>query len=223
MRAEYTMITGATGGLGGAFVRLAAKSGENLILTGRYEGKLRLIKEKALAENAGIDVRIFACDLAEESERSAMMKKIAEEGWKIGRLVNVAGADIQKSFEEYTQEKFLFNAASISRRLRRCADLPSAIGQKSWKSSIFPACRGFVPCPISPFTAPAKSGFDLLFGGAERGDEGKGGKGDGGAAPARCPPRRREGTDCGTGRVGKARCKISRIRSRKKPARGGEK
>ena len=100
MRAEYTMITGATGGLGGAFVRLAAKSGENLILTGRYEGKLRLIKEKALAENAGIDVRIFACDLAEESERSAMMKKIAEEGWKIGRLVNVAGADIQKSFEE---------------------------------------------------------------------------------------------------------------------------
>lgn len=108
MRAEYTMITGATGGLGGAFVRLAAKSGENLILTGRYEGKLRLIKEKALAENAGIDVRIFACDLAEESERSAMMKKIAEEGWKIGRLVNVAGADIQKSFEEYTQEKISF-------------------------------------------------------------------------------------------------------------------
>ena len=54
------------------------------------------------------------------------------------------------------RKKFLFNAASISRRLRRCADLPSAIGQKSWKSSIFPACRGFVPCPISPFTAPQK-------------------------------------------------------------------
>lgn len=108
MKEEYTMITGATGGLGGAFVRLAAINGENLILTGRYEEKLRLIKEKALAENAGIDVRIFACDLTKETERISMMEKIEEERLKIARLINVAGADIQKSFEEYTQEKISF-------------------------------------------------------------------------------------------------------------------
>lgn len=108
MNEVYTMITGATGGLGGAFVRLAVKNGENLILTGRHEEKLRLLKEKILAENTGTDVRIFAVDLSESGGREAMIGQIAAEHLKIGRLINVAGADIQKAFSEYTQEKLCF-------------------------------------------------------------------------------------------------------------------
>ncbi len=108
MNEVYTMITGATGGLGGAFVRLAVKNGENLILTGRHEEKLRLLKEKILAENTGTDVRIFAVDLSDEGSREAMIGQIAAEHLKIGRLINVAGADIQKAFAEYTQEKLCF-------------------------------------------------------------------------------------------------------------------
>ncbi len=104
----YTMITGATGGLGEAFVRIAAKNGENLILTGRYEGKLRLLKEKILAEHTGIDVRIYAADLSDAAGRTSMMRAIAEAHLKIARLINVAGADIQKPFSDYTQEKIAF-------------------------------------------------------------------------------------------------------------------
>ena len=118
----YTMITGATGGLGRAFVRLAAGNGENLILTGRSEEKLRLLKEKVLAENLGSDVRIFAADLSDGQGRDALMKYLAGEKLTIGRLVNVAGADIQKPFVEYTQEKISFQcrvnfeaAAALSR------------------------------------------------------------------------------------------------------------
>ena len=108
MNEVYTMITGATGGLGGAFVRLAVKNGENLILTGRHEEKLRLLKEKILAENTGADVRIFAVDLSDEGSREETIRQIAAEHLKIGRLINVAGADIQKAFAEYTQEKLCF-------------------------------------------------------------------------------------------------------------------
>lgn len=108
MNEVYTMITGATGGLGGAFVRLAVKNGENLILTGRHEEKLRLLKEKILAENTGTDVRIFAVDLSDEGSREETIRQIAAEHLKIGRLINVAGADIQKAFAEYTQEKLCF-------------------------------------------------------------------------------------------------------------------
>lgn len=108
MNEVYTMITGATGGLGGAFVRLAVKNGENLILTGRHEEKLRLLKEKILAENTGTDVRIFAVDLSDEGSREETIRQIAAEHLKIGRLINVAGADIQKAFTEYTQEKLCF-------------------------------------------------------------------------------------------------------------------
>ena len=128
----YTMITGATGGLGEAFVRIAAKNGENLILSGRYEGKLRLLKEKILAEHTGIDVLIYAADLSDAASRASMMRAIAEAHLKIARLINVAGADIQKPFSDYTQ--------CSTRRKRQ-------------KLSIFPAFRGSVPCPILPFTA----------------------------------------------------------------------
>jgi hypothetical protein len=104
----YTMITGACGGLGGAFVRLAAENGDNLILTGRSEEKLRLLKETLSVEYGGADIRIFAADLSNEGSRVAMTDKIAAEGLKIGRLINVAGADIQKPFSQYTQEKISF-------------------------------------------------------------------------------------------------------------------
>ena len=49
----YTLITGATGGLGSAFAHRLIRDGENLILTGRSEEKLRLLKEKLLCENGG--------------------------------------------------------------------------------------------------------------------------------------------------------------------------
>ena len=117
MNEVYTMITGATGGLGGAFVRLAVKNGENLILTGRHEEKLRLLKEKILAENTGADVRIFAVDLSDEGSREETIRQIAAEHLKIGRLINVAGADIQKAFAEYTQEKLCFQCrVNLERR-----------------------------------------------------------------------------------------------------------
>lgn len=104
----YTMITGATGGLGGAFASLSAERGDNLILTGRSEEKLRALRDKILSKYDGIDVRIFAADLSDEGSREAMTAKILAEGSRIGRLINVAGADIQKPFREYTQEKIAF-------------------------------------------------------------------------------------------------------------------
>lgn len=107
MDRAYTMITGATGGLGGAFVSLAAANGENLILTGRSEEKLRTLKE-SLARKTSSDIKIFAADLSDEGSRAAMIVKIADEGLRIARLVNAAGADIQKPFCDYTQEKIAF-------------------------------------------------------------------------------------------------------------------
>lgn len=108
MEDGYTMITGATGGLGGAFVRAALRRGDKLILTGRSEDKLLALKNEILSRRKEADVRIFAADLSREEDRRAMTERIASENLKISRLVNVAGADIQKAFSEYTQEKIVF-------------------------------------------------------------------------------------------------------------------
>ncbi len=105
---DYALVTGATGGLGKAFVLALAKRGYDLILTGRSEEKLQAIRARAKTENPDVKVWTFAADLADEGGRYALTSKIAAHGFRISLLVNVAGADIQKAFSAYSQEKIAF-------------------------------------------------------------------------------------------------------------------
>lgn len=108
----FNVITGATGGLGGAFVELLAERGEPLILTGRSEEKLATLKAKLLEKYQGLTVECFACDLTDETERKLFIydikKACVEYNMPVFRLINVAGADIQKGLRDYTQEKISF-------------------------------------------------------------------------------------------------------------------
>ena len=104
---KYALITGATGGLGKAFVFALAKKGYALLLTGRNEEKLIALKEEVESEY-GVETHLYPANLDCEEERNAMMEKIKADGYAINMLVNVAGADIQKGVSEYTQEKIAF-------------------------------------------------------------------------------------------------------------------
>lgn len=105
---NYTLITGACGGLGGAFVRVLAEKGEALFLTGRSEEKLKALSEKLREEFPDLQVKYHACDLTSEDDRKAFFDYADEEGITLSRLVYVAGVDTQKAFENYTQEKIVF-------------------------------------------------------------------------------------------------------------------
>lgn len=106
---KYALITGATGGLGQAFAFTLAKRGYNLIITGRTENKLNdlslRIKEKYAVETLG-----FALDLTDDLARNEFFDTVKNTGVKISLLACVAGADIQKGFAQYTQEKITFQA-----------------------------------------------------------------------------------------------------------------
>jgi short-subunit dehydrogenase len=104
---EYAWITGATGCLGQAFVYLLAKRDKHLLLTGRSMEKLQALQMDLRGKYPSIDVRIFACDLANEEDRSKMFADISKQNLSINLLVNVAGADVQKALEKYTQEKLV--------------------------------------------------------------------------------------------------------------------
>ena len=104
----YALITGATGGLGKAFAHTLAKRGARLILTGRSEEKLIALKNELLTKYAVSEVLYFAADLADEAGRGALMSQIKTKACAIRLLVNAAGADVQKPFAEYTQEKLIF-------------------------------------------------------------------------------------------------------------------
>ena len=101
----YALVTGATGGLGRAFVFTLARRGYDMLLTGRDEQKLHDLREEAKAINPSVKVWTFVVDLADEGGRYALNSKISAHGFKISLLVNVAGVDIQKGLSEYTQEK----------------------------------------------------------------------------------------------------------------------
>ncbi|MBQ8295770.1 MAG: SDR family NAD(P)-dependent oxidoreductase [Clostridia bacterium] len=104
----YAWITGATGGLGKAFVWAAAKRGYDLCLTGRSEEKLKGLQQEIAVLYPQTDVKIFAADLSNERDRASLMAQIEAQGLRIGLLANVAGADVQKGLTAYTQEKIAF-------------------------------------------------------------------------------------------------------------------
>ena len=104
---KFALITGATGGLGKAFVTALAKRGYGLLLTGRSADKLQDLASET-NKTYGVEVRYYPADLANEGDRCAMMEKIAAENLRISLLANVAGADVQKGLDAYTQEKISF-------------------------------------------------------------------------------------------------------------------
>lgn len=105
---EYTFITGATGGIGKAFAEYYAAKGCNLYVTGRSDEKLINLKTRLLEINPNISVVYRSADLTNEQSRNGLFEYADDLGLYITRLVNVAGADIQKAFINYTEEKVLF-------------------------------------------------------------------------------------------------------------------
>ena len=104
---EYTVITGACGGLGGAFTETLAAQGENLLLIGRDMRRLEDLRT-SLSARYGLTARVYALDLTDTAQILAFEEYLKENGICVCRLINAAGADIQKPFAEYTQEKIAF-------------------------------------------------------------------------------------------------------------------
>jgi uncharacterized protein len=99
----YTMITGATGGLGKAFAVECAARGENLYLTDLRTDALAQLAT-ALRRAYRIDARSRACDLTDERQRCDLFAALAQEGASFGKLVNVAGGDAEGLFAEQTRD-----------------------------------------------------------------------------------------------------------------------
>ncbi len=105
---RYTLITGACGGLGGAFCELLASRGEPLYLTGRSESRLQTLCERLRERYPALPVKYGVCDLTDGQSRRAFFARADEEGARFSRLIYAAGADIQKAFEKYDDEKLVF-------------------------------------------------------------------------------------------------------------------
>ncbi len=104
MSKTYTIITGASSGIGEACAREQAGQGKNLILVARRKDRLEKLKTE-LEKECGVSVKVFGVDLGETKNIEAFFKDIADES--IEALINNAGLALGKSsFEDYGWEDF---------------------------------------------------------------------------------------------------------------------
>lgn len=104
---NYTLITGATGGLGKAFVKEFAKLGHNLFLTGTTTAKLESLKSEILSENETLNIITFACDLSKSEDRDLLIGYIDSQGICIDYLVNNAGYITEGSIAKANSETLM--------------------------------------------------------------------------------------------------------------------
>ncbi|MEM8581598.1 MAG: SDR family oxidoreductase [Pseudomonadota bacterium] len=97
----YTLITGASQGIGEEFARLAAEKGHNLIISARNEAALNTLAQELSAE---VDVVVLSADLSEPSAAQALWEA-ASEGRHINRLINNAGYGLSGPITAFTADE----------------------------------------------------------------------------------------------------------------------
>ena len=100
----YTLITGASSGIGQAFAKEYAKRGDNLILIARSKDKLLNLKE-LLESTYTIDVQIINYDLSQEKAGFTIYQIIKENGWTVNKCISSAGFATNGNVVETDWEK----------------------------------------------------------------------------------------------------------------------
>ncbi|MBA4383186.1 MAG: short-chain dehydrogenase [Anaerolinea sp.] len=159
---SYLMITGATGGLGNAFVLEAARRGYDLLLTDRTpEGESFAGR---LAEKFNIEVIYQPCDLADEKARETLLDGLKTDGYKFWGLINVAGQDYEGAFLEKTRAQIL---KIVKVNILATIDVTHgvlSIRDPEQKFRLINVCSlaGFFPMPFKA-TYAASKGFLIDF------------------------------------------------------------
>lgn len=86
---RYTLITGASSGIGECFARALAQRGHNLLLTARSEGKLRQLASDLVREHS-IKVEVIAADLSVRDAAPQLVAILTARNLSINVLVNNA-------------------------------------------------------------------------------------------------------------------------------------
>ena len=88
MKMKWTLITGATGGLGHAFCKQYASTGCNLLLQGRSFEQLGALKTQLLKEYS-VQIEVSVCDFTQNESFSEFCEFL--ENYEIERLICNAG------------------------------------------------------------------------------------------------------------------------------------
>ncbi|MCS7482502.1 SDR family NAD(P)-dependent oxidoreductase [Umezawaea endophytica] len=98
-RAQTTLITGASAGIGEQFSRRLAALGSDLVLVARREDRLERLAEELRAAH-GVRVHVVAIDLAQANAGAALAENLARAGVRVTSVINNAGFGTYGLFHE---------------------------------------------------------------------------------------------------------------------------
>lgn len=157
----FTLITGASDGLGAAFARLLANEGHNLILVARRGDKL-----KALAQEIGGDVtvHIIIQDLAEHGAAGKVYAKVRRLKAHVDQLINNAGSGDYAVFahSKLERQENMVNLNITTLIALTHLFLPEMTRQKHGRVLNVASMAAFMPLPHMSIYGATKS-FVLSF------------------------------------------------------------
>ena len=106
---RYTLVTGASTGIGYELSKLFAKDKHNLILVSRNKNKLQSVKNELLKYN--IDIKILALDLESSEDIQSLFNYIEINKLAVNILINNAGIGTFGDFNdiEWSKEEALID------------------------------------------------------------------------------------------------------------------
>jgi short-subunit dehydrogenase len=160
---QYTLITGASGGLGYAMAKQLAAQGHHLIIIARNAAKLQQLKTE-LETAYQVQVVPLPYDLAREQSAEALYTQVKEMGLQVNVLVNNAGVGTYGHFTQtsLTEEMDMINL-NIKSLVTLCklfgADMAS---RKQGKIMNVASLLSFLPFPYYSVYSATKA-FVLAF------------------------------------------------------------
>jgi uncharacterized protein len=102
---SYILISGATGGLGSAFVTECARRGYGLYLTDMREDVTGFADY--IAKTYSIETKARVCDMTSQTCRTDFLNAVKTEGVRFWGLINVAGTDHEGAFLDRTRDQIM--------------------------------------------------------------------------------------------------------------------
>ncbi len=102
---NYTLITGASKGIGKAFACECAERGMNLILVARSQPLLEELQKELSQKN--ISVQIHTADLLDHAIHKKIFDWVKQNGWNVNMLINNAGVGYFGKFDEKPLDRHL--------------------------------------------------------------------------------------------------------------------
>lgn len=159
----WTLITGATSGIGLALAEQCAAQGDRLILTARNAAGLEALAARLKAD-AGVEAEVFPRDLSEARSGAALGGDLISAGFFVNRLINNAGFGSAGEFARMDPsreaEMMQVNMASLVELTR--AFLPGMLERRHGRIMNVASTAAFEPGPYMAVYYACKA-FVLSF------------------------------------------------------------